>query len=301
MSEYRFHVAISFAGPQREHAKALAELLQEEDIKVFYDEFEPEELFGEDLRRRFRQIFGSEARLVVVIWSKSYAERLWPNREFKAVRERFQQQPRCLTVIRADDTDLPPDLSSIGYLDAPRHTTEEIARLICSKLLDDTKHLIDPPIDSPRLTTGTPHLTPEDPHDHDNRRLRDRWYKELCEEQRAVLDDECAWVIPLCEPIEGIELFYSCAEDKRYDRMLPPLGEAALERWSTSHPDAYRDRCEEPWGDQVRFDGMKYLHSRPHAGSAKYRFSLSPIKYLYYVALQARLWSQEPQAARICV
>ncbi len=46
---YKYEVAISFAGEERSFAEAVAEGLRKHGVAVFYDNYEPEQLWGEDL------------------------------------------------------------------------------------------------------------------------------------------------------------------------------------------------------------------------------------------------------------
>jgi hypothetical protein len=44
---YRYDIALSFAGEDREQAKILAAMLKRRGLRIFYDEYEREGLMGE--------------------------------------------------------------------------------------------------------------------------------------------------------------------------------------------------------------------------------------------------------------
>lgn len=72
---------------------------------------------------------------------------------------------------------------------------------------------------------------------------------------------------------------------RRYNTVMTPSAQAALDAWKSENPKIFQDLDKEPWGLQVRLERVQFDH-REH----KYTIGLSPIKYLYYLSLQARLW-----------
>jgi hypothetical protein len=67
--------------------------------------------------------------------------------------------------------------------------------------------------------------------------------------------------------------------------MLPSAREA-VQSWHHQDPKREADIRSEPWGQQVRLERVEFSHSR-----GRHVFRLVPINFLYYVALQQRLWS----------
>jgi len=60
---YAYEVALSFAGEDRGFAEDVAKGLREAGIKVFYDDFSAEELWGEDLAAKLRDVYHSSRSL----------------------------------------------------------------------------------------------------------------------------------------------------------------------------------------------------------------------------------------------
>ena len=54
--EYKYDVALSFAGEDRFYVDQVATILKEQGVSVFYDEFEEVDLWGKDLALHFDYI-----------------------------------------------------------------------------------------------------------------------------------------------------------------------------------------------------------------------------------------------------
>lgn len=59
--DYKYDIALSFAGEDREYVEKVATLLKENGIKVFYDKFEQVDLWGKDT-----------ANLKIITFDKQY-------------------------------------------------------------------------------------------------------------------------------------------------------------------------------------------------------------------------------------
>ena len=73
--EYTYEVALSFAGEDRGFADAVAKGLRDAGVKVFYDDFYAEELWGEDLAVRLRDVYHSSSQFCIMIISEHYIEK----------------------------------------------------------------------------------------------------------------------------------------------------------------------------------------------------------------------------------
>ena len=113
-----FDVAISVAGPDRQHARELAEQIREAGFSVFYDEFYPEYLWGKDLTITFDEIFRKRSLFCVMFVSKHYRDRVWTTQELRSALARAVQEKgsEYILPIRIDHTELPGLLPTTGYL-----------------------------------------------------------------------------------------------------------------------------------------------------------------------------------------
>lgn len=105
---YVYDVAISFLGTDHGAAVALRELLAP-SLRVFEFSSRQEELAGTDGLVAFRQVFTSEARLVVVLYRNGWGETPWTRVEHTAIQERFLKQgPAFLLFVMLDSAAVPP-------------------------------------------------------------------------------------------------------------------------------------------------------------------------------------------------
>jgi hypothetical protein len=134
-AERAYDVALSFAGEQRKYVEAVANLLRDAGVSVFYDDHEQAALWGEDLTVHLDRVYRSEARYVVPFISAAYAHKAWPRQEFRsALAAAVEQQEPYILPIRFDETTLPGLRPTIHYLDGTRLTPAEIVRNILQKL-----------------------------------------------------------------------------------------------------------------------------------------------------------------------
>ncbi len=147
--EREFDVALSFAGEDRRHAKALAVLLKSGCYTVFYDEYEQAELWGKNLYDHLSSVYKDKARFCVMFLSKSYARKLWTRHERESAQARaFVENREYILPVRLDDTEIPGILSTIGYLDLREVSIEEVCQALEQKLSGTTL-----PIQTEKLTT----------------------------------------------------------------------------------------------------------------------------------------------------
>jgi len=133
----KYHVALSFAGEDREYVRKVAETLKEKGIKVFYDEFEEVkvELWGKNLYEYLTDIYRNKAYFTVIFISKAYKEKVWPNLERRSAQERALKESReYILPARFDDTEIPGLLDTIAYRDLRKLSPEEFAESIIKKL-----------------------------------------------------------------------------------------------------------------------------------------------------------------------
>lgn len=132
---YDYEVALSFAGEQREYVNRVAIALKVLGIKVFYDGFEEENLWGKNLYEYLHHIYSSRARYTVIFISKDYAKKLWTSHERKSAQERaFRESKEYILPGRFDDTAIPGLSDMTGYVDCTKRTPENFAELIAKKL-----------------------------------------------------------------------------------------------------------------------------------------------------------------------
>jgi hypothetical protein len=133
---FKYDVAISFAGPQRQLAQVLARAVRDAGFEVFYDQFYPEELLGKEVTVLFDNIFRKQSRFCVILVSAEYGQRMWTTRErqsavARAVEERGNEY---ILPVEVEKAETPGLLPTVGHLSLADRTIEEIAELLKRKL-----------------------------------------------------------------------------------------------------------------------------------------------------------------------
>ena len=134
--DYKYDVALSFAGEDREYIERFAEILKEAGISVFYDKFEEIDLWGKDLAIHFDYVYRRQSKYFIPFISKNYAEKVWTNYEVRTAFARSieNKDEEYILPVKLDDTELDGLRSTIASLDARTHSPEELANKFLKKL-----------------------------------------------------------------------------------------------------------------------------------------------------------------------
>ena len=133
--EGTYDVALSFAGEQRAYVSNVALALREMGIRVFYDLFEEETLWGKNLYDYLHSIYSKRAEYTVIFVSKNYSEKLWTTHERKSAQEKaFRESREYILPARFDDTSIPGIGETTGYIDCTKRTPEQFAEIVAKKL-----------------------------------------------------------------------------------------------------------------------------------------------------------------------
>jgi hypothetical protein len=132
---WRWDVALSFAGAQRDYVERVAAALQARGVRCFYDADEQIELWGRYLAEELSRIYAEESAAVVVFVSAEYADRDWTRLERRAALDRAVRERREYVLpARFDDTPLPGLLAGLVAVDLRGRTPEQFADLVAAKL-----------------------------------------------------------------------------------------------------------------------------------------------------------------------
>jgi hypothetical protein len=129
-----YDVALSFSGNDREYAAKLASKLKSLGLRVFYDAWDTSALWGHNLYEHLQGIYSSATCCIILI-SSSYKNKSWTNFEMKAaVARSFVDKTYNVLPILLDNTELPPQLATIGYMDAGSISMDAIATAILKRI-----------------------------------------------------------------------------------------------------------------------------------------------------------------------
>jgi hypothetical protein len=137
-----YELALSFAGEDREYVDQVATLLHQKNIKVFYDLFEEEKLWGKNLYDYLTDIYQNKALYTIMFISQYYAKKLWANHERQAMQSRaFQENSEYILPARFDNTELPGVLPTIGFIDLNKKSPSEFVEIIEKKLVNNGRSI----------------------------------------------------------------------------------------------------------------------------------------------------------------
>lgn len=135
-----FDVAISFASEQREYARHLANYLKENNIMVFFDEFEQTEMWGEDGLEYLENIYTKKSDYVIMLLSQNYIDRAWPSYERKQILGRqFLEKESVILPVSFDDVKIPGLPPQIFYLNGDQLNPNEVGAMAKEKILMNKK------------------------------------------------------------------------------------------------------------------------------------------------------------------
>jgi hypothetical protein len=133
--EPRYDIALSFAGEQRQYVEAVAGLLRDGGIKVFYDDYEKTALWGKDLYRHLDYVYREASRFCILFISETYAAKVWTNHERQGAQARaLEENGEYILPARFDDTEIPGLRPTVGYLDLTDLSPSQLADRIKEKL-----------------------------------------------------------------------------------------------------------------------------------------------------------------------
>lgn len=143
--EFEYDIALSFAGENRDQADALAKLLTDSGVRVFYDRYETAQLWGRDLYQHLQEVYRDRAKYCVIFVSEAYAGKLWTRHELKQAQARaFREHEEYILPLRLDDTEIPGLNATIGYVDFRTTTVEHIHDLVLRKMFGEAVDEADP-------------------------------------------------------------------------------------------------------------------------------------------------------------
>ncbi|MFC3448398.1 toll/interleukin-1 receptor domain-containing protein [Amycolatopsis speibonae] len=134
-AEQQYDVCLSFAGQQRDYAREVAELLEAEGVKVFFDEYKTVDMWGEDTYTHLDEVYNYQSRFCLLFASADFARKVWPNHERRSAQARaIRSAGAYILPIRFDDTKIPGLRETIGYLDARDASPATVVKMLIAKM-----------------------------------------------------------------------------------------------------------------------------------------------------------------------
>lgn len=135
----KYHVALSFAGEDREYVEKVAKELKDNGVDVFYDKYEETTLWGKDLYTYLSKVYKDQAMYTVMFISEHYKEKLWTNHERESAQARaFEESKEYILPAKFDESiEVPGVLKTTGYISLNSLSPQDLASKIIEKLEND--------------------------------------------------------------------------------------------------------------------------------------------------------------------
>ena len=133
--KYKYDICLSFAGEDRPYVDKVAAALKDKGIRIFYDQYEQEDLWGKDLYQHLDYVYQHMALFCVIFISSHYAKKMWAKHELRSAQARaFRENQEYILPARFDSTAIPGLPDTVGYIDLRSLSAEKFAQKICAKL-----------------------------------------------------------------------------------------------------------------------------------------------------------------------
>lgn len=136
---HTYDAAFSFAGTERKVAEEIATIVRDAGFSVFYDNFYPEQLWGQDLVAMFDRIYRKESRFCVMFLSKEYRDRIWTTHERRSATARALQERgnTYILPVKVEDVDIDGLAPTLGYVSLAEKPASQIADMLINLLRND--------------------------------------------------------------------------------------------------------------------------------------------------------------------
>lgn len=156
-TDREFDVLLSFAGSERDYARAIHEIASANGLRVFLDEEFQHEIWGKNLVEYLDSTYRERGVFVLALISVQYRERAYTRVERRAAFDRMiQEAGDYFLPVKVDDSWIEGLPRSTAYLDLRIHGVVGICELLLRKILGVTDKLVVPPsVAVPRVPLGS--------------------------------------------------------------------------------------------------------------------------------------------------
>ncbi|MDB4020151.1 toll/interleukin-1 receptor domain-containing protein [Planktomarina temperata] len=144
--EKKYDVCISFSGDERELAESVAQGLRESfGLNVFFDKFESEQLWGQELSDWLYDVYAKQSQLVLILFSRSYLKRKWTKHELRAAQSKLVNDGTGNVLpLRLEDVQLPDIFENISYIEMENETLESLLDKVSNRAWEAKRNFYMP-------------------------------------------------------------------------------------------------------------------------------------------------------------
>ena len=129
--QFEYDVGLSFAGEQRHYVQEVAHTLKSLGVRVFFDDFEREKLWGKNLTEHLSDVYQNKCYVCVIFVSQDYINKAWPTVEKRSAMARaMKERKEYILPARFDDTAIPDLLDTVAYIDLRETSPLQLSDLI---------------------------------------------------------------------------------------------------------------------------------------------------------------------------
>jgi len=154
--KFRFDVMLSFAGAEREYARAIYKIASANGLKVFLDEeFQPE-IWGKNLVEYLDAAYRESGCYVLALLSRAYCDNVYARVERRAAFDRMiNETGEYFLPVKVDDSWIDGLPKSTAYLDLRTTGVLGVCEILIQKIIGTNSKLnIPPEVFIPRIPFG---------------------------------------------------------------------------------------------------------------------------------------------------
>ena len=151
-----FDVLLSFAGPERDYARAIHDIATANGLRVFLDEEFQHQIWGKNLVEYLDRTYRERGTYVVVLVSAAYRDRAFTRVERRAAFDRMIQEVKdYMLPVKVDDSWIDGLPTSTAYLDLRIHGVLGVCEILVRKVRGSIQKLSVPQsVHIPRVPLG---------------------------------------------------------------------------------------------------------------------------------------------------
>jgi len=151
-SRRRYDIALSFAGEDREVARAIAHVATTNHVSVFLDEHHLWESWGKNLLEHLDEIYGGGAKYCVMLISEAYCQKSYTTYERRVALAHAMDLRHEYVLPVVLDNAWPEGLpKTTAFIDLREHSISTVAESVVRKVLGDNQTLTAPWAEPPHL------------------------------------------------------------------------------------------------------------------------------------------------------
>lgn len=132
---YEYHVAVSYAGADREIAQVIVSIAQANGLRVFLDEQHLWESWGKNLNEYLGEIYDRQSQFCLILISNDYCERAYTNLERRRALDRaLESKVEYILPVRLDDAWIEGLPRATAYLDLRTMSLIEVGETLVRKV-----------------------------------------------------------------------------------------------------------------------------------------------------------------------